>query len=533
MTTKKSDYQYVIIGAGPAGLQLAYYFEKTGRDYIILEANNSSGSFFKKFPRHSDLLSINKRFTGFDDPEISLRWDWNSLLSDNEELLVRNYSKRYFPKGCDLVKYFNDFANHFELRIKYNTTIVEINKDENFALLDQDGNSYNCRHLIVATGVAKPYIPTIPGIELAENYETVSIDPEDFCNQRVLIVGKGNSAFEVADNLLSTAAVIHLASPDPIVMAWQSHYVGHLRAVNNNLLDSYQLKSQNAIFDATVDKIERKGEGFLASFSYLHANGEKEDIMYDRVIVCTGFQFDASLFNGNCRPELAINNRMPSQTSEWESTNIKDLYFAGILTHMRDYGKSTSAFIHGYRYNCRALYRIFEQKYHQQSWPELSMDSTPKELTDAVIKRVNRTSALWQQFGFLADVIVVNGNKASYYEEMPVDYVHDSQLGQSEHYYMITLEYGPNHRANDPFHVVRIDRNDTDNADQSNFLHPVIRHFSGDKMVKEHHIIEDLETSWLEDVHINPLLKFFRNSLPKAKKKGSTGKRNLKPQMTA
>jgi cation diffusion facilitator CzcD-associated flavoprotein CzcO len=52
--------------------------------------------------------------------------------------------------------------------------------------------------VIVATGVSKPYLPDIPGIELAERYDT-SVDPRDFVDQRVLIIGKGNSAFETAD----------------------------------------------------------------------------------------------------------------------------------------------------------------------------------------------------------------------------------------------------------------------------------------------------------------------------------------------
>ena len=98
------------------------------------------------------------------------------------------------------------------------------------------------------------------------------------------------------------------------------------------------------------------GDGFRVKVSYLHAHGEVEELYYDRIIVCAGFQFDNSLFDENCQPELAIDNRLPNQTSEWESTNIKDLYFAGVLTQMRDYKKSTSSFIHGFRYNCRALF---------------------------------------------------------------------------------------------------------------------------------------------------------------------------------
>src|SRR6266480_3395521 len=91
-----TDYDYLIIGAGPGGLQLGYFLQKAQRSYLILEANSGPGSFFKSFPRHRMLISTNKVYTGFDDPELNLRFDWNSLLSDSEELLFKNFSKRYF-----------------------------------------------------------------------------------------------------------------------------------------------------------------------------------------------------------------------------------------------------------------------------------------------------------------------------------------------------------------------------------------------------------------------------------------------------
>jgi thioredoxin reductase len=86
----------------------------------------------------------------------------------------------------------------------------------------------------------------------------MSASPNDFVDQRVLIIGKGNSAFETADSLMEKAAVIHVAGPRSIQFAWRSHFVGHLRAVNNNLLDTYQLKSQNALLDGNIEHIERR-----------------------------------------------------------------------------------------------------------------------------------------------------------------------------------------------------------------------------------------------------------------------------------
>jgi len=71
-----------------AGLQLAYFLHKAGRDYIIFERNDTAGkashtpafcgsnssnwfyvfhdagSFYQHYPRHRTLISINKRNTG-------------------------------------------------------------------------------------------------------------------------------------------------------------------------------------------------------------------------------------------------------------------------------------------------------------------------------------------------------------------------------------------------------------------------------------------------------------------------------------
>jgi len=40
-------------------------------------------------------------------------------------------------------------------------------------------------------------------------------------------------------------------------------YVGHLRALNNNLLDTYQLKSQNALLDGNIERIDRRGDRYI------------------------------------------------------------------------------------------------------------------------------------------------------------------------------------------------------------------------------------------------------------------------------
>ena len=134
-----------------------------------------------------------------------------------------------------------------------------------------------------------------------------------------------------------------------------------------------------------------------------------------------------------------------------------------------------------------------DKKHHRRGWPSRPIEPTPEGLLEATLARLNRSSALWQQFGFLNDVIVVDENwdRATYYEEMPLAHVQASEIGGSSHYYTIALE-----------------------ADQSPLLHPVIRRWSGRQLVSELHLLEDLHGEWNKpEVHVAPLRYFFMRQL--------------------
>ena len=510
---------YLVIGAGPAGLQLAQELGAAGHDYLVLESGEAPGTFFTRFPRHRQLISINKPHTGTDDAELNLRMDWNSLLSPDERLLFTRYSQRYFPGADDMVSYLADYARRFALRIDYGVTATRVSRagDGTFAVTDSGERVHRARRLVVATGVSKPYIAPIPGIELAELYATtMPADPREFTDQRVLIIGKGNSAFETADNLVETAAVIHVAGPGSVRMAWRTHYVGHVRAVNNNFLDTYQLKSQNAILDGTVLSIDRADDGMLVvRFSFSRANEVVKELRYHRVIACTGFRFDAEIFDDSCRPALVHKDRFPEITSAYEVEGVPGMYVAGTITQPRDFRHGTSGFIHGFRYGVRALHKILEMRYHQVPWPSAAVPGTAPGITSAVLARVNRTSALYQQFGVLGDVVIrPAGQAASYLEEVPVDFVRDGGLGEladGADVLVVTLEYGPDHDKVDPFDVsvARVAQDDAERAFDAAYLHPVIRLYRGTELVATHHVAENLENEWDKPAHRDPLTAFL------------------------
>jgi thioredoxin reductase len=485
---------YVVVGAGPAGLQLAYFLERAGRDYLVLESGPTPGTFYRRFPRHRRMISINKPHTGWHDPEKDLRVDWNSLLSDDPALRFTRYTGRYFPDAGDYVRYLTDFGRG--LNVRYDTRVRRV--APGFEVTCENGDVVRAERVVVATGFGAENVPSIPGIESTERYWDVPVDPADFTDQRVLIVGKGNSAFETADNLTEAAAVIHVAGPRSIKFAWRTHFIGHLRAVNNNFLDTYQLKTQNMVLDGDILRIERRPDDYLVTFAYARRD-KVVQLAYDRVITCTGFRMDTSIFGDDCRPELTINDRLPALTAEWESVNLPGLYFAGTLTQSRDFKKHTSAFIHGFRYGVRALTHMLDQKYHGVEWPHRTV--SPADLADAVLGRINRTSALFQQFGFLCDVFTPDGR---YYEEMPLDYVPLAEC------FTVSLEYGAGHDAIDPFDVEAGRAWEADDSHDDRYLHPVVRRRRDGQVVATLRLPEDICNDWTDDkVYRQPLRAFL------------------------
>ncbi len=517
----ENDFDYLIIGGGPAGLQLAYYLHSNSRSYLVLERGPSVGTYFHKYPRHDRLISINKVHTGFDDPALNMRWDWNSLLTDDHSVLFKHHTDEYLPNRKHLTDYLERFAAEGNLNIRYNTDVASVTKDGRFKLETADGQTLTCNVLIAATGIPEPYIPEIPGIELTENYTDVSVDPNDFINKRVLIIGKGNSAMETADALIPTAALIHAVSPTPAQMAWKSNYVGHIRAINNVFLETYRLKSQNAALDSEVRSITKEGDGFVVEFGYSHADDEIEQIYYDRVIACTGFRGDTSFFDSTCSPQMTINDRFPLLTSEWESANVPDLYFAGTLMQSRDFKKKQSAFIHGFRYCVGMLARVLESKYEKAPVAPVRVEGSAASLADTlvdrVIDRVNKVSAHWHQPGYFCDTIVPleDGNSADYYEELTVDYVHDVLSKEIGDYITVTLEFGQEIIDSSPdiFAIERPHKDDVKNAHKSTGIHPMLRLYSGGELVSIHHVIEDFASEWKETPHVEPLRAYLRKVL--------------------
>lgn len=457
MERAEEYHEYIIVGGGPAGVQCAYYLEKAGRDYLILERGDKPGYFFERFPRHRTLISINKRFNYYPEDEYNLRHDWNSLLSDDPEMRFTKYSDQLFPPADKLVEYMADYCKKGNIKIQFNTKVEKIGRKTNkdgvteFNVRCQNG-SYKCQVLIMATGAMKEKLPNIPGIELATPYGKHSTNQADYENKKVSIIGGGNSGFETADHLSGHAAIIHMHSDHGFKLAWDTHFPGDLRAINNSIIDMFHLKSIHGLRKAAPTKIE---EVFVDGKRQLKMYFDQElphweppctahmNDTYDDIIFCTGWYYIIDdMWEDSCKPDTSACGKYPSQKPTWESTNIDNLFFAGTSTQGRD-RRAASSFIHGFRYSAKCLALMLNMLRHGEPMPQehfntIDMDQIAKHIA----QRLSTSSALYQlNYGVLCDILVMNPA-----EDMKGKSYTDGQTikGSAKYYYELPTEWALN-----------------------------------------------------------------------------------------
>jgi thioredoxin reductase len=508
-------YRYLIIGAGPGGLQLSYFLQRAGADYLTLERDAAPGGFFRRYPRHRRLISLNKVNSPAQSPETALRWDWNSLLSDAPDLLFPRYSQEYFPAADDLVRYLADFQRVHGLNVRFGTQVDRVEKAGRGFVVHAGPQVFGAECLIIATGWGRPHGPGIPGIELATGYEDMPVEGEAFAGQRVLIIGKGNSAFETAQRLLAHTSFVHLASPHPVRLAWHSKHPGDVRGQYGALLDSYWFKTLHGVLECQIDRIWREDGKFKAAITYTLADGEQALLEYDAVLRCTGFAMNTALFGASCRPQPTEDGRIPAIRPDFQSVNIDGLYFAGTLMQGRDRRRASSAFIDGFRYNLRTMAALLLERYGQVPLDCEQFPIGAGRLTEVMLERVNYSSALWTQFEYLADAFVIDeaSGQVRHYVELPEDYAVDRFAGHGL-FFTVTLRWGRRHYGD----VFAIRRHPVpERAEECAFLHPVIRAWRHRELLAEQHLLEDLLAEWRDPVrHVAPLGAFVAAQLAAA-----------------
>jgi thioredoxin reductase len=524
-------YENIIIGAGPAGLQLAYFFEKSNIPYIILEKSDNCASFFNTFPHSSELISINKKYTGNTNKDFNLRHDWNSLLND-ENFLFNEYTEEFYPNSKYLFEYLNDFYKNNNLKIKFNTHVKNINKNdlgEYLIEIENYPDIFYCKKLIIGTGLSLPNIPQIKMKvqsknkilhygEFDKNYFANKENLVQYKNKKVLIIGSGNSAYELANILNNyTSSILILGNTRKFSIV--SHYAGDLRSINYKFFDTFYLKSLNAIdnndfksqtqnFLQSIEQIDNKNSPFHNKYIYKYNNNklyENDNSNYfDEIIFCTGWKFDTKIFN--FKVNMTLNNKYPSVKYNYESDSNDNLFFIGSLMHSLDYRKSSGGFIHGFRYLIKLFVNMnynlkFDIKYFKFSGNLSFYD----DLTKHIMYRINNSSSLYQMFGIMCDLFYYDDETKNifYHNDLSLHYIKNKMDTFPNKFNILMLNYGPE--------IYDIRNIGDFNKKNPSFIHPEILLYENSKHIDTIIIEEDLFADFSSDKYYDKILRTLKS----------------------
>lgn len=409
------DYPLVIVGSGPGGLQASYFLDRLGIDHAVISADPGPGGMFRRFPFFQRLLSWTKPYAPYprDSREFE-RYDWNSLLADDRRHrgimpeLMDGSSE--FPSRHEMAEGLVRFTERTGLRVRYGTRWEGTEqRDGRFVLATSDGE-YRCRVVIFAVGIAEPWLPSIPGFEHVAHYVDTRTDAS-YAGKRLLIVGKQNSAFELASGLLQWASQIILVSPRPAMLSVNTHSLAGIRARYVQPWEDSNLGGGVAILNASIEQIERLEQGF-AVHTRSTESGEPFVAEVDEVIAATGFQCPLLDLT-----ELGVKvfgqSGLPAMTNAYESADVPGIYFAGTISQgvpgLKKFGvPANSGAVHGHRYNARLMVSRLAESHFGKPRHRPAMRRT--DLVDYLLTEASTAPELWHQKGYLARAVFVDSD---------------------------------------------------------------------------------------------------------------------------
>ena len=187
-----SSNEVVVIGAGQAGLAMGYFLKGQGRRFVILEAADSIGSAWRE--RWESLtLFTPRRYSGL--PGLPFPGDPEG-----------------YPDRDEVIAYLERYAETFELPIELNSSVRKLTAGNDGFVLDAGGRTITAEHVVVATGpFQKPYVPEVAsrlGPDVVQMHSTGYRNPGDIPHGAVLVVGGGNTGFQIAEELSRTHRVV-------------------------------------------------------------------------------------------------------------------------------------------------------------------------------------------------------------------------------------------------------------------------------------------------------------------------------------
>ena len=181
-----------MIGGGQAGLAIGYYLRQQGCRFVILE-------------RASELA-----------PAWRERWDSLTLFTPRRYSALPGLPFPGDPDGYptrdEVIAYLERYAETFQLPIELDSEVKKLEQDDGRFRLELDDRTITADQVVVATGpFQKPFVPKLAEELSADVFQAHAVGyrrPNDVPDGTVLVVGGGNTGFQIAKELSTTHKVV-------------------------------------------------------------------------------------------------------------------------------------------------------------------------------------------------------------------------------------------------------------------------------------------------------------------------------------
>jgi putative flavoprotein involved in K+ transport len=192
--TNRFDVIVVGGGGGQAGLAMGYFLREQQRRFAILEAADAPAAAWRA------------------------RWDSLRLFTPTryDSLPGRPFpgDPDAHPGRDDVVAYLTDYARELELPVELNRRVRSIARRDGAYVVEAGDDTYEAAQVVIATGPFQdPFVPPVAAGLAAGVFQLHSSDyraPEDVPPGPVLVVGGGNTGFQLAEEL-ARSRTVHLA----------------------------------------------------------------------------------------------------------------------------------------------------------------------------------------------------------------------------------------------------------------------------------------------------------------------------------
>lgn len=181
---QRSDFPAVIIGAGPAGLASSRELARLGIDHVVLERGTIGESWSSRV-YDSLTLHTGKHMSGLPGRPIGR-------------------GPMFVPRLA-FVDYLRRYHAEFRLPVRTGVAVTAIRPDNRRYVIETTAGELRTDAVIVAAGIiSDPVAPPLPGQETFRGrlrHSCTYRRPDECRGRRVLVIGAGNSAGEIASEL--------------------------------------------------------------------------------------------------------------------------------------------------------------------------------------------------------------------------------------------------------------------------------------------------------------------------------------------